>query len=405
MRLPAAFSFFAASLMAIAPFQAIAQETTSSVAVQDRSRPEYDPVGRRLGGFDLNAQLDLTAVATDNVYATEVNEESDTYFVIRPSMRLDSHWSRNALGVNAGATQTLFNSFDTENATTGYVGGYGRLDIGSRSDVGANFRISREVEDRTSLDTITFGKPVTFNVKDAAVTVGHRFNQLQLRGTFDRASYDYHNQDGLTLDLRDFTQDTFTGRVEYALSPRIGIVGRVVSDHREYDKSPGLSSDGRNYQAGVAFHLTDLLLGEVTVGEFSRDYDSGRKISGASLNADLEWDPTRLTTVNFNARRTSGDNGIVASEPYVDEAVGVDVDHELLRNVILSAGGYVGRRDYQGIDRTDDYNTAYAGVNYLLNRGVALTARVQHDEENSTGINRYRDFSINTVRLGVSLRL
>jgi hypothetical protein len=401
VRLPAAFSFFAVSLIVLTPFQAMAQETSQSVAVQDRPRPEYDPLGMRLGGFDLNARLDLGVTSTDNLFAAEEGgEQSDVFFTISPSMRLASHWSRHALEVRAGATQSQHNDFSTENTTTWYLSGLGRLDVGRDTQISAGARVAREMEPRTNPDALATGKPTVYTIEGVSLTAQQRLNRFLVSGTVDRTTYDYHDN-----DFRDMTQDGFTGRVEAELTPRIGLVGIASIDHRDYDQNPGLSSDGQTYMAGVALHLTDLLLGEATAGRFERKYDDGTKVTGAAVAANLEWYLTRLTTIDFTGRRSVGDNGAYAAAPFVDSAYGAYVHHELLRNVILTAGGEVGTRDYRGIDRNDDYSSAIVRAEYILNRRVALTAQYHRDEVSSAGADRYRDFTVNAVTLGVSLRL
>src|SRR5437868_6332947 len=70
VRMHSAVSALAASLIAFAPFQAFAQDANNqNVSVRDRPRPEYDPLGARVGGFDLNAQLDAGVTYTDNLFA------------------------------------------------------------------------------------------------------------------------------------------------------------------------------------------------------------------------------------------------------------------------------------------------------------------------------------------------
>lgn len=408
VRLPAAISLFAASLMALTPFEAsaqtIAQSRDPSVSVENRPRPEYDPLGMRVGAFDLNATLDLGVSSTDNLFAAEPappppGEQSDVYYTISPSMRLASHWSRHALEIDAGLSQTEHSDFSDQSASTGYLTGIGRLDVGNDTQITGLAHYARQMIPRTSPDSLTGGKPDIYTLEEGSLSVQQAFNWLLLTGTADQTSYNYSGV------LRDMTQNTYTGRVEAEVTPRIGLLGIASFDHRDYNHNPGLSSDGHQYLVGVAFHLTDLMLGEVDVGQFHRSYDDGEKVSGTAVNANLEWYVTRLTTVDFTARRNAEDSGAFTAQPYIDSAYGVHVDHELLRNVILSAGGEVGTRDYQAIDRTDDYSSAMVGARYILNRRVALTARYDYDRNKSTGADRYRDYTVNTVSVGVSLRL
>ncbi len=128
---------------------------------------------------------------------------------------------------------------------------------------------------------------------------------------------------------------------------------------------------------------------------------------GLAADANLEWYLTRLTTLSINAHRnTEATIGATTVAPYIETRFGGRIDHELLRNVILTAGVESGKREYQdGIDRTDDYTFADVGADYLLNRRVALRARLRHAEVNSSGADAYRDFEVNSLTLGIAFRL
>jgi hypothetical protein len=168
-----------------------------------------------------------------------------------------------------------------------------------------------------------------------------------------------------------------------------------------------LSSEGTTLLAGVNMNFTDLLVGEITAGRFTRDYDGGASADGLAVLANLEWYPTGLTTVTFNARQNAEDVvGATTATPFTESQYGVRVDHELLRNVILTAGAQAGRREYEDpIDREDEVVSAEVGADYIMNRRIALRARYTFDDVQSSGADRYRDFEVNAFTLGVSFRL
>lgn len=402
MNVSRVLALVAASLFVTAPLEAFAQEEDASVSVRDRARPEYDPVGMRLGGFDLNADLGVFVTFTDNVFAAPTNEQSDTIYTLSPLVRLDSHWSRHALAFRVGGDFRNFSDFSSEDANTDYVAGFGRLDVGSRSNVSLSARYADEVEPRTNPDAVIGGAPVEYTRQDYILGAEHRFNRVLVRGAIGAASADYDRAD---QKFRNYDEQTFTGRVQADITPRIAAVLQTTLDERDYDNSPGLSSDGRTYLAGVSIDFTDLMRGELTVGQFNRDYDSGDKVDGAAVAGSLEWYVTRLTTINLSAGRSAEDSGATLASPYVQTSFGARVDHELLRNLIATAGISGGKRDYQVVDRNDDYWHGEIGADYLLNRRVALRGRYEHDETESSGAAAYRDFEVNALTFGVILRL
>src|SRR5690606_24629881 len=114
-----------------------------------------------------------------------------------------------------------------------------------------------------------------------------------------------------------------------------------------YDNNPTpaiVNSEGRTLLAGVSVNFTDLMRGEINVGQFEREYDAGNSVEGLAVAANLEWYPTGLTTVTVTGRRNSEDViGATESQPFTETEFGARVDHELLRNLILTAGAQIGR--------------------------------------------------------------
>lgn len=404
VRVHPALSMFAASLIAFAPVHALAQEQEASTSVRDRPREEYDPLGVRFGAFNLNASVGLAAESNDNIFAEEVGQDEDMIFTVAPRAALRSNWSRHAIEVDAGARFESHEDFSSEDVDTGYARLRGRLDIGSRSNVALDAGLSHEREARSDSDAPTTGDPVEYDRSDLALTAEHTFNRFTITGAIAQRDYSF---DGPVQSVRNNDQTSFRARVDAELTPRLGLVFEATTDERDYENSASLSSEGTTLLAGVNMNFTDLLVGEITAGRFTRDYDGGASADGLAVMANLEWYPTGLTTVTFNARQNAEDVvGATTATPFTESQYGVRVDHELLRNVILTAGAQAGRREYEDpIDREDEVVSAEVGADYIVNRRIALRARYTFDDVQSSGADRYRDFEVNAFTLGVSFRL
>jgi hypothetical protein len=77
----------------------------------------------------------------------------------------------------------------------------------------------------------------------------------------------------------------------------------------------------------------------------------------------------------------------------------------LRRNVTLTAGFLAGDRDYESIDRSDEYAEFSVGADWIVNPHAVVRFRYEHDEVESSGALPYRDYEVNDVSLGLSLRL
>ncbi|GGG94067.1 hypothetical protein GCM10007420_06920 [Glycocaulis albus] len=388
-----------------------------NVSVTQRPRPEYDALGIRSGAFIWRPQLELGVEFNDNIFATATNEESDTIFVINPSVTVDTTWSRHAFNAFADVRHNEYADFGSESTTDYSLGAGGRLDIYRGSSVGASASHSRGTEPRTSAGAAGFAaEPIRFDTTTFAIGAEHTFNRLRLRGGYDFAKSDY--DDALLIgggvasqDFRDQDMHRFTLRGDLAISPDTAVFARYRHNQRDFRLSPpavatNRDSDGYTFDVGVEFDLGGLARGEIGVGYMKQEYDSPvfGSVDGVSVDGLLEWFPTQLTTFTFTARRGIEDSGIAASAGYIGTSVSAQADHELLRNVILTARVDYANDEYQGIDREDERWGATVQATYLMNRNVGLTASYSHLDQSSSGTAGPRDFSTNRFMLGVVLQ-
>ncbi|MGE0532256.1 MAG: outer membrane beta-barrel protein [Hyphomonadaceae bacterium] len=402
-------SLFAASLIVLAPVHAAAQTQQvqdvarqESVSVRDRDRPEYDAPGRRLGTFNLNASLDLAITSTDNLFAAPDGAPSDVddiIYGVAPTVALTSDWSRHAFAVDAGAVFRSHEDFSNEDADDHYIRATGRFDIGENTAIRGSARAAHQVTPRTDPDSPFIGDPVEYDRMDTGIGITHRFARFTVSLDAANSEYDY---DGAQA-FRDNDESALRGRLEAELSPRIGLLLSASMDERDYDNSPQFNSEGQAYMVGLSLN-TDLMRGEVSVGQFERDYAGvAGTFDGLAIAGNVEWYVTQLTTITVDARRDADDQiGAFSGEPYTTEEYGLRVDHELLRNVILTGSVRFGNRDYETIAREDDYSEWEVGADYMLNPHAAVRFRYQHDEVDSPA---YRDYEVNQATLGLTLRL
>jgi hypothetical protein len=399
-----------ALLIALAPVPAFAQtqnqqtaaQPDQPVAVRDRPHPEYDPLGMRFGAFKLNGSLDLAVASTDNLFAASSSAAVDDFiYAEAPTLRLASDWSRNALVIDAGGRFTQHRDFSSEDANTGYLRGAGRLDIGTSTTINASARLAHQVTPRTDPDDPNVGRPVAFDRRDGSIGVEQRFARFTVTGDVSASDYSYES----AQSVRDNTQTAAHGRVTFDLSPRIGLLFDATADRRDYSNSPNVSSDGQVYLAGVTLN-GDLFRGEFAAGYFRRDFKGLPSFDGLAMEGNINWLVTELTTITIDARRdANAEIGLNSGFPYVTTEAGIHVDHELLRNVILSAEYRRGKREYNTIDRNDNYSQTSLGADYILNRRVAIRLRFDHFDDDSSGTMAYHDYNVNTGTVGLSLRL
>lgn len=367
-----------------------------AVAVRDRPQPAYDPLGIRAGGFTAFPRLQSGVVHDDNIFAAEDNRQPATTLRVTPEVVVRSHWSRHALETRVRADIDRNLDFDSENTTDWSLGGAGRLDIVRGADItlAADYAHDHEARTAAGADPASL-RPFAFDLASASLAATRTRGRLRLSANAAVLLYDY--RDGLNdagalieQDDRDRTAVRLTGRADYALSPATALFFQVARDDRDYRNvagSPARSSSGHEALAGVDFELGALIRGEVAVGYIRQDFQNAAygDLDGFGGRARLSWFPTQLTTLTAAAGRSVEDTGVIGSAGALRTDLSIGVDHELLRNLILTAETAWSEDDYNGLDRTDTRFAAGFNAVYRLNRHYGLTAGLAYLDQSSSG--------------------
>jgi hypothetical protein len=406
-------SLFAASLLlstAWTIFPAHAQvdkDAQGNVAVMARPRPEYDALGTRVGAFSIYPSVTLAAEYNDNVFAEENNKQSDIIFSVQPYVTANSNWGRHALTAAIGAIKTYHRDFDSENLTDWWANADGRLDLFRQSTLGFGVGHSDLHESRYAAESGSTGELNRYLLDNVYVSASTVVGRFRLSGRVDETQYDFKNN---LQDYRDRKETAGSVRVEYALSPDTRLVGQVGANKRRYDLNTPFASDstGSDVLFGINSSLTHLINGEILVGYTEQKYDDPNvgKVDGFAVRGRVEWLPTQLTTVTFTGSREVDDTGVLGADGVLTTREGVRVDHELLRNVLLTGGVSVAQADYKGvIDRSDDWVDADVGATYLMNRHVGIEATYYYSDYSSDGANAGRNYNVNRFMVSLKLKL
>lgn len=390
-----------------------------NVSVRERPKPEYDISGMYMGGFRFFPEVSAGIGYTDNLYATSSNKQSDSFWNLEGAGRLQSQWSSHALALNAGVQSKIYSDVTDENTTDWTLGADGRLDIvrGMFATVSASY--ADRHEPRADSDfAAALVEPVEYEQAAAALGLERTFNRLRLgvSGAYDK--FDFKN--GRTAanaivieDDRDREVFTAGGRADYAISPDTSIFVSATANWRDYRLEPPATgvfvqrdSDGYEALIGANFDFTHLVRGEAAIGYLSQNFDDPAldSQSGLAVRGKIEYFPDPLVTVTLNAAREIGDAGVIGASSYVSNAVGLGVDYEFRRNIVIGLGASYDRDEYDGIDRDDDRLNTLARADYAVNRMAALFVQYDFQKQDSSGSSAGRDYDVNRVMVGLRLR-
>jgi hypothetical protein len=389
--------------------------------VSERARPEYDPIGIRTGGFIAYPTLTSSVEYTDNLFASSNNSQDDTIFVLTPDLRFESQWGRHALNAQVSAS-TRFHSENDGNDFTDYGGSVdGRLDITRRTSVSANAGYRVGHEERSSPDLPSSAvEPTEFQEVTAGIAINHQFNRLALRPSFVFSSLDFADVAlrpplGGVVNNDDRDRNEWIGglRVLYEISPALSLFSEASYGQSEYDNNDDVAAGGtvkRDSSAiqgvvGALVDISSLVQGEFAVGYTDTDYEAGafRDIEGVVADAQLDWLVTDLTTLGFAASREVQETTIDGASGNLVTEVGVSVDHEFLRNLILGAGASYSTSDFEGAGREDEAFSVGMSGTYLVNRNLRVNLQYNYQNRDSNVVGA--DFDERSVLLSLRTAL
>jgi len=404
--------------MAQAERPEVAFDRGRDVSVQQCARLEH---GFRIrnGAFAVCPSLGLQIEQTDNVFSTRSDKRSDVITTFKPGVRLGSSWSRHALTGDASATRRQYSNFSGESVWHYTVGADSRVDINGDAKLTGGLRYSDLTEPRNAAGAAArVVDPIEYDRWEVRVGAERAVRRIRLQGDYRFSAFDYH--DGVLVaggvagqDFRDRDRHILTGRVDFAISPDTRFFARVRHNQRVYDLKPPATrvergSDGLTLDAGANFKLGEVAQGEVGIGYISQKYKSASlsDIEGLSIDGNVKWSPTRLTTVTFRANREVRESAVENSGGYLFTSTGVDVNHQWRRNVTLSGGLTLGGSDYQNINRTDRRLSVTTAVAYSLNRFAAIRGFYTYEDQESQelgGVGDDQDYSRNMLGVGLIL--
>tara|TARA_R110002126_G_scaffold8097_12_gene38878 strand:- start:9078 stop:10289 length:1212 start_codon:yes stop_codon:yes gene_type:complete len=385
---------------------AFAQTDSRTTTVGGRERPELDALGVKRGGFTVFPSVEVSETYEDNIFNDQTGTIDDFITTVTPAVRVLSNWSTHSLRFNGSGDIVRYATNDKEDNEKYKLSTDGRLDIQRDTSVSGLIGYEKSVEDRGSVDDANGLTPTEYDVISLDAGFRNKWNRVSLdsRGTLRRRDFDdVATTAGVTNnDDRDRDEYKLDVRGEYEILPEYNAFAQVILTSIDYDSAvddAGVNRDNEGYEirGGARIDISGLLFGDVFVGYISRDYEAAslNSVDEFSAGVDLTWNATALTTVKGGVKRGVSETTLVSSSGNLSTAVNASVDHELLRNLILTGRLGVSRDEFKGTNREDEYIRAGVRAKYMLNRYVYLTLDYDYATRESNAANS--DYDTNKV--------
>ncbi len=393
-------------------------DTTAGVTVATRQHPEYEASGVRLGTFLFTPVLSESVGYDDNVTGTS-RARGSALIETNASVGAAGGWSDTRFG---GALtvddfeypQQSNQSYTNWTAALGASHDFGRdtLSIGA-----THLNLNQTPRD---LDVPGLDQTIAYRVEDVRAYYHADLGRIFIQPGIDVS---YFNFDNGRVGGREYLQsyrDRVTispeiiGSYEFATRRRVVVVLRDTQS--DFDRSPP-GQPRQNFNdasvlGGVAYDADGAIGFRLLAGYEERSFaarSAYRMIQAPIVEGAVTWTPTGLTTVTGSAARYIEDSAAEATVGFTETALKLQVDHEYLRNVILSLHGAFFIDDYAS-SRTSssgsqNYFTGGAGASWSLNRNVRLAADYTYSTRsgsNAVGQNVQQPLNLNGEIFGGS---
>ncbi|MBY9067955.1 outer membrane beta-barrel protein [Hyphomonas sp. WL0036] len=419
-------SLMSVAMCAVATTAAHAQENNyysrdKYTAVQDRSQPEFDPEPVRLGAFMVRPAAEASVSYSDNVFFSGANEESGMIARVGAEVSGDTMWSVHNLGFDVSAYRNEYVDQGDESYNDLRARLRGRVDVSRSFALGGSVFVEDRVERRTEfVNEFSPDAPIGLNIQGATVEANYQSDRFRWTNAAGIRQEDYENGreigSGLPIDqsYRDRSVKDARTRLSYAVSPNFAVFGQATYQQSDYDTLQFIGgnlrsrdSQGYTVSGGVDFELTSLVRGDVAVGYLNETKDDSyfSDVSGLSVDGRVQWFPTQLTTVTFTGGRRVSDTGAFSAPTALDTNFGVRLDHELRRNIILSASARYNQYDFEESNRKDENTEFGVTALYKMNRRVHFNAFVSRFDRDISGAPFFVEPSIGETTAGIGVRL
>jgi hypothetical protein len=390
-------------------------------SVLDRKQPEFDPEPVRVGSLLVSSRAEAAISSTDNVFAAEANEESDILVRVGAAASALSDWSNNQIGIEVSAYRNEYLDFSNESNDNLEGQLRGRLDVTRELAISGRAFVEDRAEQRTDLTgSLGVDRPVQLTRSGAALRANYKNDRIQLNGGVTIINRDFDDArsivDGSNVDqdFRDREEVSLDARTSYAISPDVAFFAQARSYDTSFDNRSLIGgalrtrdNDGYTVQVGANFELQSLISGDVAVGYLEEDKKDAAfgDVDGLSIEGNLSWYPSRLTTISANAGRRAADIGILEAPSGTQTNFGLNVAHEFRRNVIGQVFFDQTQFETEDIDRDDEINQIGASATYKLNKRAHLQAYVRYIDREISGLDNTGSTGYENSVAGIGISL
>ena len=356
------------------------------LSVLQRMEQQFAPEASRAGSGLIQPTGTLDLSYDSNVLARN-HVGGDFTASVQPGVEIRSEWTNHSVGLKAQGEARQYAVHTSENQLNGNVAANGRADLAPNAYLVGQAAVQRLHEDRGALVPAQGIRPTPVTVAGfgGGLVIEPAPMGIRIDGSVD--AYSFENVTGTLGPINETARNrivySLVPRITYAIIPQYDAFIRAVVNRREYNSTrlpDGIARDstGTGADLGLAYDLPGLAVGEFYVGYLSQDYDRRglRPIQAVDFGANLLWSPSAATTVRLNLSRSVEESVIPGSPGYLQTAVRLAIEQELMRDIVALGSAAFIRADFApGNTGTNIYEFSIGARHFL---GDGLTVGVEY---------------------------
>ena len=322
----------------------------------------------------------------DNLFYSNTNEKSSTYYLLGPGFTLDARDANKVLQLTYEGRFGRYADSEDDNFVDHTLRAQGDFAFDRRNFLKLGLDYLRGHDPRGATDRPLSGRPDRYRSTNpfATYAFGAPGAQGRLEAYYNGSDKRYLNNFATTAASDHRTNEY--GAAFYArMMPRTYVLVEARQTNIDYRLSGSpFSGDERRLYAGISWEPSAATTGTIKVGNLKREFDSPllADFSGPSWEAIVTWAPLSYSKLDvFTTRQTNEASGLGSF--ILTSITGASWTHGWSSAVSTAIDVRVQKDEYQNFNRSDDTRSLGLKVAYKFRRWLTLGAEYTHIQRDS----------------------
>lgn len=337
-------------------------------------------------GLALFPSVNTSLGRDDNLFITNTNRTSTSFFRVNPNLLLEARGESNIFKLGYDGDITRYSSSSSDNYADSRFNGSGEFVFSSSLALRLAGQYHKLHDPRGSTDRGLSAKADKFTNTGGGFLLAYgangAFGRLEVEANTYRKSYD--NNRALT-QFSDRDNDSYAGRFFVRVAPKTSFLVEARSEDFDYRLSSSQQdSKEKRYFAGVTWEATAATSGTVKLGKIRKEFSdvSRSDFSSTGWEVAVQWQPLSYSKFDVFTSRTFGESTGIGNF-ILSKRYGVVWSHQWNSRFSTATTFNRTEDDFQNAGRNDKTNSLGLRVNYKIMRWLTVGGEYNYTDRDS----------------------